>query len=146
MSQDMAKLPLKFEVEASASPGVSNCWTSKTDDLDPIRCSIPAEFMGCGTGYSPEDLFALALLNCLIAMFKFSCDRGRLTFREVKGRAVSTLDGAPTSLSITHVEIFLDVTGASDVPKVKQALETAIKECPISHSIKSGKSFHLNIT
>ena len=71
----MIKFPMKFEAEAHATPGASTQWTAQTDLLPPIPSAIPPEFMGPGGGYSPEDLFALALLNCLIATFKVYAEK-----------------------------------------------------------------------
>jgi hypothetical protein len=36
--------------------------------------------------------------------------------------------------------------GTSDPDKAKKTLELAIKDCAVSNSIKSGKTFHLNVS
>lgn len=144
----MVKFPMKFEVQASASSGVSAQWTSQTDLLPPIPTAIPPEFMGPGGGYSPEDLFALAVLNCIIATFKVYCEKGKITFHTIQGKAHLTVDKLPSEpgFGMTQVDISLDVTNASDIDQTKKTLELAIKDCAVSNSIKSGKTFHLNVT
>lgn len=104
--------------------------------------------MGPGEGYSPEDLFAMALLNCLIATFKVYCEMAKVTFQEIQGRATITLDkqAGQSSLAMTQADIFLDVSGASDQGRVRKLLDNAVKDCAVSNSIKTGKTFHINVS
>lgn len=144
----MPKFPMKFEVQATASSGISSPWTVQTDLLPPIPSAIPPEFMGPGGGYSPEDLFALSVLNCIIATYKVYCEKGQLTFREIKAKALLTVDKQPAQayFSMTQIDISIEVTGASDREKARKILDSAIKDCAVSNSIKSGKTFHISIT
>ena len=139
---------MKFEMQASASSGVNSQWTSQTDLLPPIPTAIPPEFMGPGGGYSPEDLFALAVLNCVIATFKVYCEKGKIAFQTIAGKAHLTVDKLPLEpgFGMTQIDVTLNVTGTSDPDKAKKTLELAIKDCAVSNSIKSGKTFHLNVT
>jgi organic hydroperoxide reductase OsmC/OhrA len=144
----MIKFPMKFEVQAAAGPGSSSTWSAQTEHLPPISSAIPPEFMGPGGGYSPEDLFALSLLNCLIATFKVYCEKSNLLFQEIKGRVNLTVDKIPgqTGFAMTQADIFFDISGASDPEKGKTLLEKAIKDCAVSNSIKTGKTFHINFS
>ncbi len=144
----MIHYPLKYEVHAKAGPGIRNCWQSQSDVLPLITCSIPTEFGGPGGGYTPEDFFALSLLNCQIALFKGACEKRNLTYKEIEARAVAYLDKDRSThqLYISGMEISFTITGASDVDCVKSSLESAIKECPISNSIKSGKTYHIKVS
>ena len=139
---------MKFEVSASASPGASSIWQAICDKLPPINCAIPPEFMGPGGGYSPEDLFALSLLNCLIATFKVYAEKSKVGFQEIKGRINLTVDkiAGESGFAMTQADVFFDVTGASDRDRVKKLLDQAIKDCAVSNSIKTGKTFHINIS
>jgi organic hydroperoxide reductase OsmC/OhrA len=144
----MIKFPMKFEVEARAPSGVSSQWIAQGDQLPPIPSAIPPEFMGPGGGYSPEDLFGISVLNCLIALYKVYCEKSKVAFQEIKGKAVLTADKDVSSASfyISHIEIFLDVSGASDMEKARKLLDSAIKDCPISNSIKAAKSFQVSLS
>ena len=139
---------MKFEVHARGSKGTSTLWNAHVDGLPPIDCAIPAEFAGPGGGYSPEDLFSLSLISCLIATFKVYCEKSNVTFEQVQSRAILIIDRHPGEnfIGITQIEVFIDVTGASDAEKVKGLLEKSIKDCMISNAIKSGKTFHLNVS
>lgn len=144
----MIKFPLKFEVSASAGPKAESQWTAQADNLPPIVSAIPPEFMGPGGGYSPEDLFAISLLNCLIATFKVYCERSNVHFEKVDGRVQLTVDkmAGETGFAMTQAEIFFDITGASDVEKARKMMNSAIKDCAVSNSIKTGKAFHINVS
>ncbi len=143
----MVKFPLKFEVSAEAGPGIENNWIAQSDELPPIQSAIPAEFMGPGSGYSPEDLFALAVLNCLIATYKVYCAKAQISFQQIRGRTILTVDKQPSEAGfyMSHLEFFLDVTGCSQPEQGKKILESAIRDCAVSNSVKSGKSFHVTV-
>lgn len=143
----MVKFPMKFEAQANATSGINSLWTSQTDLLPPIPTAIPPEFMGPGGGYSPEDLFSLAIINCVIATFKVYCEKGKLNFVGILGKAILTVDKlqGESGFGMTQIDITFDVQGASDEDRVKKTLESAIKDCAVSNSIKSGKTFHINM-
>jgi len=144
----MSKFPIYFDVEAEATAGIGSTWTGKSGDLPPITNAIPAEFGGPGNGYSPEDLFGLSVVNCIIATFKVYCEHSGAGFDNLKAKASVSMgkDPAENYLALNSIDITIDITGASDKDKVKSILEKAIKDCCISNSIKSGKTFHLNIS
>lgn len=142
------KFPMKFEVEAKASPGIGERWIAQSDDLPPICSAIPPEFAGPGGGYSPEDLFGLAVLNCMIATFKVYCEKHGQTFQSISGKASVTVDKmiSEAGIGMTQINLSFDITGASNVEQVRGLLEKAIKDCAVSNSIKSGKTFHINVS
>lgn len=144
----MIKFPMKFEVEATATPGMGAQWTSRSDSLPPIPTAIPPEFMGPGGGYSPEDLFALAVLNCIIATFKVYAEKGKITYRTIQGKAFLTVDKQPseTGFGMTHIDIRFQIDGSLDHEKTKKTLENAIRDCAVGNSIKTGKTFNIEIS
>jgi len=139
---------MKFEIQAASSAGAGSKWAAHADGLSPIECAIPVEFMGPGGGYSPEDLFSISLLNCLIATFKVYCEKSKVSFREIKGKVVLTVDriAGQSGFAMTQADVFFDITGASDADRVRKMLDGAIKDCAVSNSIKTGKTFHINIS
>lgn len=142
------KFPMKFEVQAASQSGSSTLWTAQTEHLPPIPSAIPPEFMGPGGGYSPEDLFALSLLNCLIATFKVYCEKSNVAFQEIRGRVSLTVDKIPglSGFAMTQADVFFDISGSSDPIKGRKLLDAAIKDCAVSNSIKTGKTFHINFS
>src|SRR3989344_2902412 len=103
----MIKFPMKFQVQAQAGAGSHTKWDAQTEHLSPICCAIPPEFAGPGEGYSPEDLFAISLLNCLIATFKVYAEKSKLNFSEIKGKVDLTLDKLPgqTGFAMTQADV-----------------------------------------
>ncbi len=144
----MIKFPLKFEIQATSPSGIGSQWTAQTGHLPPILCAIPPEFTGPGEGYSPEDLFAVSLLSCLIATYKAYCEKSKVGFEKIEGKVNVTVDKLPghSGLAITQADVFLNVMGASDQEKARKLLDEAIKDCAVSNSIKTGKTFHLNVS
>lgn len=139
---------MQFEVQASATPGSQSLWTAQAEHLPPLSCAIPPEFMGPGGGYSPEDLFGIALLNCLIATFKVYCEKGGVSFQDIQGRVKLTVDrqGGQPGFMMTQADIHFDIRGCSDSEKGKKLMDAAIRDCAVSNSIKTGKTFHINIS
>lgn len=145
----MLKFPMKFQaVQSRSTAPIKNNWTGGVGNLPSIPMAIPPEFMGPGGGYSPEDLFALAVLNCVIALYKVYCAQGKISFQEITGKAVLTAEkeASEASFYISHIDLSIDVLGASNIEKAKELLNNAIKNCPIGNSIKACKSFHTNIS
>ena len=144
----MTQFPYSFTVYASAGSGVGEKWTCKEEKLSPIDCCIPVAFNGPGKAYTPEGLFSLSVLNCIIAMFKVYCEKHQESFQSLEGSVNCSLDQDLTTnkLMISQLEISLKVTQASDKEKVHKILEDAIKDCPISNSIKSGKTFKIDVS
>ncbi len=80
----MIKYPLFFEVSANSISGVSTLFEGNALNFPTIHCAIPTEFNGPGGGYSPEELFSLAVLSCVIATFKVFAERSKLHFETIK--------------------------------------------------------------
>ncbi|KPK33058.1 MAG: hypothetical protein AMS24_02355 [Chlamydiae bacterium SM23_39] len=142
----MIKFPLNFEVYSEATSGICNKWKIHINAYEPITCCIPTEFYGPGEGYTPEDFFALSILNCMIASFKIACEKENANFDKVKTKAklIMNLD-ANNKLIFSEINIIIDVEGASDIEKVKKILERSVNDCPVSNAIKTPKTLQLNV-
>ena len=143
----MPNFPLKFEVSAEAKEGTSNSWKCQANALTPIEVAIPPEFNGPGKAYSPEDLYGLAVLNCLIAVYKDYCEKNAVKFEKIESKLVVTMDKSTEGNGpiLTHLDISFNVIGASDKDKARSLLEKTLQTCPVTNSIKSGKTCHIEI-
>lgn len=143
----MATFPIKFEVSAEATSGISNPWKTSAKDLEQIKVAIPPQFQGPGKAYSPEQLFGIAILNCLISVFKHLCENNNIEFKKIDGSLTITVNKKAESdeLIISHVDYIFNVIGPSDKEKARHFLEKSFNICPISNSIKVGKTYHINI-
>lgn len=144
----MAKFPLKYEVKTEANAKIDQSWTCTANSQIKLNCAIPPEFNGPGHALTPEDLFALAALNCIIAAFKAECAKQKENFDLVKGKASLGMDfnRSENKLFFTELDISIDVTGASNKENVKKVLEKALGSCPVCGAIKTSKTFHLNVS
>ena len=142
----MAQFPLLYEVDAEAGSGISNSWMTQGNAHAAISCSVPPEFGGPGGKYTPEDLFIMSCLNCMISTFKVYMEKFEMNFEllKAKGRMKMDIDPSSNLLFVCYMDFTFNITGASD-PKVKEILEKAIEDCPISNSIKAGKTFHIEV-
>lgn len=136
----MLKFPMKFSVNAKSAGEDGGRWLAQENNLPPIQSAIPHEFGGPGGGYSPETLFGIAVLNCLLATFKVYCRMQNVTFQEIEGAAEVTLEKGPP-LHVSNIHFTLRVRGASDKGKAESILSKATADCAISNSIKSAKTF-----
>ncbi len=143
----MSKYPLFFTVSSSTASGMQNNWQSQAPDLTPVAIAIPPEFSGPGGGYSPEDLFGMACLNCIIATFKVYAEHMNITFADLTGKAEVTVDKHSSNnvLAMTHIDLTFTLKGSSNPEKAKKVLEQAVKECAVCNSITSGKTYHINL-
>lgn len=143
----MFTFPIKFDVNATATSGISNPWTSSAKNLQDITVAIPPQFCGPGKAYSPEELYGLAILNCLIAVYKHICQNNNIDFKKIESSLSVFVDKKAEcdELLITHVDVVINVSGATDKEKARAFLEKAFKVCPVANSLKMGKTYHINI-
>ncbi len=82
----MPKLPIDFKSEALANGHFENTWAINSGPQK-TQCGIPSEFGGMGGGFSPEDLFLQALINCFVGTFKVYAKASKVGFSNlaVKG-------------------------------------------------------------
>jgi uncharacterized OsmC-like protein len=139
--------PLNFKVEAEATYGISNTWMGSANDYPKIEIAIPCEFKGPGKAYSPEDLYALAVLNCLIAVYKGVCEKNEMKFDKILGSVELTMNKSceNSHIILSHLDITFTVIGASDKDKARKLFDLSVKNCPVTNSIKSGTTLHFHI-
>jgi len=143
----MIKYPLQFEVSSKSPSGIQTPFEGKAHDLAPITCAVPKEFMGPGGGYSPEDLYALAVVGCLIATFKVFAERAKFAFSEIEGKAKLTIDRNPEGVpELSKLDLSFTLTGVQDQEQAKKILAESEKYCLISNAIKTEKSFSYEFT
>jgi organic hydroperoxide reductase OsmC/OhrA len=144
----MIHYPLVFKVSASANEGIGANWSALSDSMpQPLPMSIPPEFEGPGGGYSPEDIYAFALMNCFIATFKVIAEKSKLTYQSLKTDGTLTVDRNESG--VPWMKAFLlkvEVAGASDVERTKRLLEKTSQSCMILNSVKTEKTFEFNVT
>ncbi len=144
----MTEFPLRFEVSSYAEEGTNKEWSSQAPNLEPIKSSVPPEFQGPGTGYTPESLLGIAMLNCIITLIKIYAEKQNVHFESISAHGSVSLDkqSSPPFYTITEIDIKLNVKNPQDQEKIRKLCEKAMKECPIGNAVKTGKTFDLSFS
>ncbi|MBU6153152.1 MAG: OsmC family protein [Bdellovibrionales bacterium] len=139
----MIHYPLSFKVSSSATQGIQASWSTRADAMpEPVLMAIPPEFEGPGGGFSPEDIYAFALMNCFIATFKVIAEKSKLEYKTLHTEATLTVDrnesGVPWMKAL-HLKV--ELGGAQDQDRTKRLLEKTSQSCMILNSVKTEKTF-----
>ena len=143
----MITYPLHFGVSAESSSGIQTTWTTRAEALDAsVPVAIPPEFEGPGGGFSPEDLYAIALANCFVATFKVFAEKSRLEYRDVKVHARLAVDRDPAGKPwMARVDVRVDLSGAAREDQARRLLERTSQSCMILNSVNTEKHFEFNV-
>jgi uncharacterized OsmC-like protein len=136
----------QFTVTAKTLSGVPVSWETEIESGDRLEVSVPSAFQGPGLGYSPEDFYALSLLNCWFATFKVIAEKSKFGFESLEGKAtITTGKNAEGLLWIPKMHIDLVLSSPSDPEKAERLLDMASKHCLILNSVKTEKTWNLEI-
>jgi uncharacterized OsmC-like protein len=144
----MPSFPMIFNATASASDGIDLNWSARASDQRQLVCSIPREFGGPNSGFSPEDLFIQALVNCYIATLKVIAKNMKLSFSSIEAEAELVLDrddSAPTPW-MKRAELKFRVNGAIDVDRFRRLMERVSKQCMVLNSVKTELHFEFEVS
>ncbi len=139
------KLPLEFKASAHTISGIQNTWTVESYNHK-IQCAIPPEFSGPGGGLSPEDLFAQALTNCLIATFKVYAENSRLTFDKLNVETHLCVDQNENKKTVMKsCKFHVQIQNPSSADKAQILIQKAFDSGFILNSVKTELSYELAI-
>ena len=143
----MSISPKKFKVESRGASGVSSLWINKLTDKEsrPIDMAIPPEFEGPGGTYSPEDLYALSLMNCYLATFKYIAEKSKLQYSEILANAeLVVTNGEEKSPWMERVNIQVELKGCANPERALSLMEKTKAHCMIINSVKTKVSFEFH--
>ena len=143
----MISYPLHFNFEGSATSGMQNAWKAKAGPNE-LPCAIPPEFGGPGNGFSPEDFFGLAVLNCFIATFKVIAEKSKLPFDGIGGKATLSVDrdssGRPW---MANMQIKIEIQpGSTNADKLLKTMQKAAENCMVANSLKTAVQFEFAVS
>ena len=139
------KLPLEFKAQSQSPSGIQKIWSIESYGHQ-AKCAVPSEFGGPGGGFSPEDLFAQALTNCLVATFKVYAENSKLQFSDIKVETQLTVamdDSKKVTMQKCHFDIKLHQT--SQPEKAELLIKKAFDSGFILNSVKTELSYQLQI-
>ncbi|MBC7429409.1 MAG: OsmC family protein [Bacteriovorax sp.] len=134
----------KFSVTSTGPSGITSQWVNRLKDkvCDDMKMSIPEEFAGPGKTYSPEDLYALSLMNCYFATFKYIAEKSKLQYDSIDG--VATLNvgkGDRNSLWMESIEIKIKLIGCANIERALNMMEKTKTQCMIINSVNTKVNF-----
>ncbi len=142
----MIRYPQEYEAKSRSGSGMESKWSSQAGVSPELVCAIPPEFEGPGGGSSPEDFYALALLNCFVATFKVFAAKSRLDYREIEARGVLTVDRDEKGIPwMARFRLAATVSGAADADRMIALLEKTSRSCMILNSVKTEKTFEFGV-
>ena len=133
-----------FAVESFGTSGISSSWINrlKNKSCDDIVMTIPPEFDGPGGTYSPEDLYALSLMNCYLATFKYIAEKSKLQFENIEGEAILNVGkGDRPTLWMESLAIKIKLSGCSNKERALALMEKTNSQCMIINSVQTKVSF-----
>ena len=144
----MSAFPKVFKVESRGESGVQSTWINQLKDKPstPITMAIPPEFEGPGGTYSPEDLYALSLLNCYLATFKFVAEKSKLSYKQIAGEATLYVDkGEEKAPWMERILLSITLSGCTDKTRSLNMLEKTKAHCMILNSVKTKTDFEFSV-
>lgn len=142
----MIKYPLFFTASSSVSPGIQTPWSSSASHLAQIPCSIPTSFGGPGLGYSPEDLLAMAVMNCFAATFKVFAEKSHFTFSRLQLEVGLEINRSNNQqVGIVHIQLKIALESTEDPSKGHLLLEETQKNCMVASALKIPVTFTISL-
>lgn len=136
-----------FEVESFGESGISSTWVNRLKEkpCKDLEMNIPEEFDGPGGTYSPEDLYALSLMNCYLATFKYIAEKSRLLFKTIRGEAKLIVGkGDQKMLWMEKISINIILSGCDNCDRALSLMEKTKSQCMIINSVKTKVEFTFN--
>ena len=140
----MSTFPKIFSVTSSGKSGIQDKWTNTLDGKESaaIVMAIPPEFDGPGGAYSPEDLYAMALMNCFFATFKVIAEKSKIIYEHIETHASLFVDkGEMNAPWMERIEIKVHLLGATNPERALMILEKTKAHCMILNSVKTKIDF-----
>ena len=138
----MIEYPLKFHTEVKSSSSINTTFEGHVENFPPVVCAIPQSFGGPGGGYSPEDLYMMAICACFIATFKVFAEKSGLAFGEIHADANLIVDRNEQGIpELQKVDLIFTLSGVEDQEKANTILAESEKFCLVANASKSEKTF-----
>ncbi len=141
----MFKLPIEFRSEAVATGEFDKVW-STTSNSSIIHNAIPAEFGGAGGGFSPEDLYLQAIMNCFVGTFKVVAKSSKVNFANVFVSGCLMVDkGADGRPCMKSISLQIKVVDADRPDRIETLVNKVFRDGFIINSVKTEITFKLEL-
>lgn len=98
-----------------------------------ILTDAPTDNQGRGEAFSPTDLCATALANCMLTIMGISARNRDIPIEGARAEVTKVMAADPRRIAAIHIRLMMPSGAYSDVEK--RVLETAAKTCPVALSL-----------
>jgi organic hydroperoxide reductase OsmC/OhrA len=139
----MNNLPMEFYSEARAEEIFEQPWTISSGEMKSV-CAIPPEFGGSGGGFSPEDLYLQAAINCFVGTFKVMAKLSKISYSDVhvKGKLIVNKNDE-NKIVMKSIAFVIKITGADRPDRLETIVAKVIRDGFILNSLKSEITYEL---
>jgi organic hydroperoxide reductase OsmC/OhrA len=142
----MHKFPLEFNSEAKANSNFEQPWLIQSG-LHQSVCAIPPEFGGHGGGFSPEDLFLQAAINCFVGTFKVVARLSKISFDDLSVSGKLTVDkNDEGKIVMKAVHLDISISGIDRPDRLETVINKSIRDGFILNSLRSQVTFSVSQT
>lgn len=143
----MLKYPMVFQVKSAAKPGINVKWQTSAFSMEQVLpAAVPPEFSGPGGGFSPEDFYALSIVNCYVATFKVYAEKSELQYEEITAMVTLEVDRDEKGFPwMARCRLEVKLYKPSSKEKAEAVLTKAYKGCLVMNSIRTEKTVDYQI-
>lgn len=94
----------------------------------------PVDNNGKGSSFSPTDLLATALMNCMVTIIGIYCDQHNVPFNHAEASIEKIMASSPRRVGQLNLRIDLSGNNWEDLT-LRQKIENTAKACPVAKSI-----------
>ncbi|HQW05773.1 MAG: OsmC family protein [Flavobacteriales bacterium] len=100
---------------------------------DQFLTDAPLDNQGKGEAFSPTDLLATALANCMLTLMGIAANARGLELKHLRARVVKHMASGPRRVERVEVHVTMDGTDLGEAERT--LLEAAARTCPVAKSL-----------
>lgn len=93
----------------------------------------PVDNNGKGSSFSPTDLLATALMDCMMTIIGIYCDQHKINFEHGKASIEKIMASNPRRIG--QLNLSFNLSGNNWDTAIQKRIENAAKACPVAKSI-----------
>lgn len=114
--------------------GELRCFARHQASGSELKTDAPVDNHGLGEDFSPTDLVATALANCMLTLMGIYARKNQIAIEHTEAQVTKIMGGPPRKIKEIQIEFFFPES-IQLTSEQKEALELAARTCPVSLSI-----------
>ncbi|HTT05010.1 MAG TPA: OsmC family protein [Steroidobacteraceae bacterium] len=141
----MHPFPHHYSVAVTVRPGTAA--KLRTAELAAIESAPPKAFGGSGERWSPEELFAAAVADCIVLNFQGIAANSKFAWTGLDATTNAVLDRVEGKMRFTRFDthVSLVIPAGADPARARLLLEKAEASCPLSNTLNCEKHLTMEI-